>query len=78
MLDKPEGGELDPADDVRRRCKKNISVLSCIGKKIKESCDRGGEVGTVRTGRDGGRSVSLRKSKEYGIRESCEKDFVSK
>jgi len=30
MQDNSEGSELDPADDVRRRCKKNSpSVLSC-------------------------------------------------
>jgi len=33
MRDNPEGGELNLADDVRRRCKKNSpSVLSYIGK----------------------------------------------
>jgi len=30
MRDSPEGGELDPAEGVRRRCKKNYSVLSCV------------------------------------------------
>jgi len=34
MWDNPGGGELDPAQGVRRRCKKN-SVLSCIGKEYK-------------------------------------------
>jgi len=34
---------------VRRRCKKNSpSVLSCMGKRTREGCDRGSEVGTVR------------------------------
>jgi len=28
-----QGGELDPAEGVRRRCMKNSSVLSCIGKR---------------------------------------------
>jgi len=33
MRDNPKGGELNPADNVRKRCKKNFpSVLSCIGK----------------------------------------------
>jgi len=32
MQDNPEGGELDPAEGVRRRCKKNSSVLSCVGR----------------------------------------------
>jgi len=46
MRDNP-GGE-DPADDVHRRCKKNSpSVLSCTGKRTREGCDRGSEVGTV-------------------------------
>jgi len=41
------GGKIDPAD-VRRRCKKNSpSVLSCIGKRTREGCDRGSKVGTV-------------------------------
>jgi len=32
MWDNPGGGEPDPAEGVRRRCKKNSpSVLSCIG-----------------------------------------------
>jgi len=34
--DNLEGGDLDPADDVRRCCKKNSpSVLSCIGMRDK-------------------------------------------
>jgi len=33
MRDNPEVGELNPAVFVRRRCKKNSSVLSCIGQK---------------------------------------------
>jgi len=48
MRGKPEGGELDPAEGIRRRCKKNSpSVLFCIGKRTREGCDRGSEVGTV-------------------------------
>jgi len=48
MRDSQRGGESDPAEDVRRRCMKNSpSVLSCMGKKTKESCDRGSEVETV-------------------------------
>jgi len=39
-----EKGEPDPAVDNRRRCKKNSpSVLSYIGKRKKEGCDRGSE-----------------------------------
>jgi len=78
MLDNPEGGELDPAEGVRRRCKKNyLSVLLCIGKRTREGCDRGSEVGTVHSRRDGEVPVPPRKPKESGRRESCEKDFVS-
>jgi len=40
---------LDPAEGVRRSCKKN-SVLSCIGKRAREGCGRGSEVGTVNSG----------------------------
>jgi len=53
MRDNQEGGELDPADDVRRRCKKNSSVLSYIGEGTREGCDRGSEVGTVHSRRCG-------------------------
>jgi len=36
----PEGGELDPAVDIHRRCKKNSpSVLSCKGKRTKQGCE---------------------------------------
>jgi len=42
------GGDLDPVEDVRKRCKKNYpSVLSYIDKRTREGCDRGSEVGTV-------------------------------
>jgi len=61
MRDNLEGGELHPADDGHRRCKKNYpSVLSCIGKRTKEVCDRGSEVGTVYSGRDTEGPVPLR------------------
>jgi len=60
MRDNP-GGELDPADDVHRRCKKNSSsFLFCIGKRTKEGCDHGSEVGTVHSGRDGEGPVPLK------------------
>jgi len=46
-----EGGEPDPAVDHNRghrRLKTNaISVLSCIGKRTKEGCDRGSEDGQI-------------------------------
>jgi len=49
-----EGGELVPIESVRRRCKKNApSVLSCIGKRTREGCDRGNEVRTVHSGQNG-------------------------
>jgi len=51
MRNSQEGGESDHARGARRRCMKNSpSVLSCIGKRIKEGCDRGSEVGTVYSG----------------------------
>jgi len=51
IRENPEGGELDPADDERRCCKKNFSyVLSCLDKRTKEGCDRGSEVETVYSG----------------------------
>jgi len=53
MWDNPEGDELDPAEDIRRLCKNSPSVLSCIGKNIREGYDRGSEVRTVYSGRDG-------------------------
>jgi len=53
MRDNSERGELDLAEDVRRRCMKKSSVLSSIGKRIKEGCDRGSKVRTVHSGRDG-------------------------
>jgi len=46
MRDNPKGGDLDPAIDVRKRCKNSPSVLSYIGKR-KEGRDCGSEVGTV-------------------------------
>jgi len=60
--DNPEG-ELDPAEGVRRRCKKNSpSALSCIGKRIRKGCDRSSVVGTVYSGCDGERPVPLEES----------------
>jgi len=51
MRANPGGGESDPAEDVRRRCKKNSpSVLSYTGKMTREGCDRGSEDGTVYSG----------------------------
>jgi len=51
MQDSQGGDESDPAEGVRRRCMWNSpSVLSCIGKRIKEGCDRGSEVETVHSG----------------------------
>jgi len=78
MRNNPEGGELDLAKGVRRRCKNFPSFLSYIGKRAREGCDRGSEVGTVHSGRDWERPVPPRKPKESGRRGSCEKDFVFK
>jgi len=70
MRDNPEGGELYSAEGVRRRCKKKFpSVVSCIGKRTKEGCDRGSEVETVHSRQDGKGPVPLRKSKESDRRE---------
>jgi len=71
MQDNLEGGELDPADDVCRRCKKNSpSVLfALIGKRSKEVCGHGSEVRTVHIGQDRKEPVSLRKPKESDRRE---------
>jgi len=44
MRHNPKGGDLDLADDVRRRCKKNSSVLSCMYKRTKEGCNHDSEV----------------------------------
>jgi len=71
MRDSQGGGELDPAEDVRRRCMENSpSFLSCICKRTKEGCDRGSEVETVHSGYDGKGSVPPRKPKESGRRGS--------
>jgi len=44
MRNNPGGGEFYPAKGVRTRCKKNSpSVLSCIGQRTREGCDRGSE-----------------------------------
>jgi len=71
------GGELDPVEGVRRRCKNYYlllpSYLSCIGKRTREGCDHGGEGGTVHSGRDGEGTVTPRKPKESGRRGRCEK-----
>jgi len=61
MRDNPEGGQADPALDVRRLCRKNFSIFSCIDKRTKESCVRGSEVGTVHSGRDGEGPAPLKK-----------------
>jgi len=70
MQDNPGGGESDPAEGVRRRCMKNSLVLSCIGKRKREGCDRGSEDGTVHNRRDREGPVPPRKLKESGRRGS--------
>jgi len=73
MRGNPEGGELDLAEDVQfvhRRCKKNSFVLSCIGKRTKEGCDRGSEVGTADSRRNGEETVhNGRDGEERVVRE---------
>jgi len=54
MRDNPGRGELDHAECVRRRFKKNSPyVLSCIGKRTREGCDRGSEILTIHTDETG-------------------------
>jgi len=73
MRDNPEGDELDPAEGVCRRCKKNsFFVLSCISNKTRESCDRGSEVGTVHCERDGEGPVSPKRSQPTGQPIACQ------
>jgi len=61
-----------------RCCKKNSpSVLSCIGKSIKEGRDRGSEVGIVHNEQDGEGQVPLKKPMESGKRENCKKNSSS-
>jgi len=51
MRKSQRGGESDPVEGVCRRCIKNsLSVLSCIGKRTKEGCNRGSEVEIVHSG----------------------------
>jgi len=56
MRDNPEGGDLDTAVGVRRRCKKNsLSVLSCIGKRAREAVTgaaKSGQFTADETGKD--------------------------
>jgi len=54
MQDSQGGGEPDLAKGVHRHCMKNSpSLLSCIGKRTKEGCDHGSEVGTVYSDKTG-------------------------
>jgi len=78
MRDSQGGIESDPAEGVCKRCMKNSpSVLSCIGKRTREGCDRGSEVGTIHSGYDKEGPVLPMKPKGSGRRGSCQKDFVS-
>jgi len=78
MRGNPEGGELDPNVDDRRRCKKNFP--SYIDKRIKECCDLGSEFGTIQVGWRGRarRKVPLKRPKEFGKRINCERDIDSR
>jgi len=46
MRDNP-GGKLDPAEGSAGAVRRILPVLSCRGKRTRECCDRGSEVGTV-------------------------------
>jgi len=60
MRHNPKGGELDSADDVLRRSKKNSSsVLSRIGKKTKDGYNRCSEVGTLHSGQKSWRTYVI-------------------
>jgi len=77
MRDNPERGELDPAEGVRRCCKKNYpSVLSCIGKRTREGCNRGNKSGQF-TADEMGKGQFLRGNRR-NLAEGFEKDFVFK
>jgi len=54
-------GEPNPQVDERRRCKElhSLSVLSCIGNKVKEGCNLGSKDGIFHCGQDGESSASL-------------------
>jgi len=70
MQDNPERGELDATDDVDRHWKKNSpSFAPCIGKRTKEDCDSGSEIGRVYNEEDKEGPVPLRKPKKSGRRE---------
>jgi len=75
--DNPEGGEPDPTDNVYRSCRKDSPFPSTYtDKRTKEGCDHGSEVRTAHSRRKG--PGLLKKSKESGRRENCEKDFASR
>jgi len=72
MRDNPGREELDLSKGVCRRCKKNSpSVLSCIGKRTREGCDRGSEVGNftadVRRGRASSSINPAPKSRRFNV-----------
>jgi len=52
------------------------SVLSCRDKRTKEGCNRGREVGTVYSGRDGEGPVSLRISRDLAKTKSYDRNSV--
>jgi len=69
--DDPEGGELDPAVDVRRRCEKNSpsGFLAQTGGQ-KKTVTVPAKSGQFTAGEVGKGPVSLRKPKEFGKREN--------
>jgi len=76
--DNPDRGELDPAYEISRRCKKNShSVLFCI-RGQKKAVMVAAKSGQFIAGKTGERQVPLRKKEESGRRKSCEKYFVSR
>jgi len=78
LQDNSEGAEPDPADCARRRCKKNSPfIVSRIGRKAREGCDRGSVVGTVDSG-ETGKGHFFRRNRSYLVKEKVVRVFVSK
>jgi len=72
MRGNPEEGELDPAVDDRRSCrKKSPSILMCLDKRTKEGCDLGSEVGTFHSGLGGEGPIPLRRPRGFNKRKNC-------
>jgi len=67
------GGEIDPAEGSAGAARRIF--LTFYPAQVRGGCDRGSEIVTVYSGKDGEGPVHPRKLVEEGI---CEKDFISK